>query len=112
MAAARAPAWERGKPEMHAITLARSSVEPFLRSSARRDLREKAYEAWIVRGNGGGGTDNKAIIADTVAVPAVRVQLLAYPTYAGYRLDDAMAKTPQPGRALPDRRCSPAPARA
>ena len=48
-------------PDKHAITLARSSVEPFLRSSARRDLREKAYEAWVVRGDGGGATDNKAI---------------------------------------------------
>src|SRR5258708_19587487 len=112
MAAARAPAWERGKPEMHAITLARSSVEPFLRSSARRDLREKAYEAWIVRGNGGGATDNKAVIAETIALRAERARLLGYPTFADYRLDDAMAKTPQSVQALLERVGSPARARA
>jgi peptidyl-dipeptidase Dcp len=111
-AAARAAATERGMSDKHAITLARSSVEPFLRSSARRDLREKAYEAWIVRGNGGGATDNKAIIAETIALRAERAQLIGYPTFADYRLDDAMAKTPQAVRALLERVWSPARARA
>src|SRR6266849_2571989 len=64
-AAARAAASERGMPGQHAITLARSSIEPFLQSSARRELREKAYAAWIARGNRGGATDNKTIIAET-----------------------------------------------
>src|SRR5262245_18274320 len=70
--AARAAAAERGMAGRHAITLARSSVEPFLRSSECRDLREKAYEAWIARGNGGGATDNKAVIAETIAPRAER----------------------------------------
>jgi peptidyl-dipeptidase Dcp len=111
-AAARAAAAERGLPDKHAITLARSSVEPFLRSSARRDLREKAYEAWVVRGNGGGATDNKAIIAETVALRAERARLLGFPTFAHYRLDDAMAKTPQAVEALLERVWPPARARA
>ena len=111
-AAARAAAAERGMPDKHAITLARSSVEPFLRSSARRDLREKAYEAWVVRGDGGGATDNKAIIAETVALRAERARLLGYPTFAHYRLDDAMAKTPQAVQGLLERVWPPARARA
>jgi peptidyl-dipeptidase Dcp len=111
-AAARAAAAERGMSDKHAITLARSSVEPFLRSSARRDLREKAHEAWIVRGNGGGATDNKAIIAETIALRAERARLLGYPTFADYRLDDAMAKTPQAVQVLLERVWSPARARA
>jgi peptidyl-dipeptidase Dcp len=111
-AAARAAAAERGRPDAHAITLARSSVEPFLRSSARRDLREKAYEAWAARGNGGGAADNKAIIAETIALRAERARLLGYPTFAHYRLDDAMAKTPQAVEALLERVWSPARTRA
>jgi peptidyl-dipeptidase Dcp len=111
-AAARGAAAERGMPDKHAITLARSSVEPFLRSSARRDLREKAYEAWVVRGNGGGTTDNKAIIAETIALRAERARLLGYPTFAHYRLDDAMAKTPRAVEALLERVWPPARARA
>ena len=101
-AAARAAAEERGMPGKHAITLARSSVEPFLQSSARRDLREKAYAAWIARGQSGGVTDNTAILAETLALRAERARLLGYPTFAHYRLDDAMAKTPEAVAALLD----------
>ena len=89
-------------PGKHAITLARSSVEPFLQSSARRDLREKAYAAWIARGQSGGVTDNTAILAETLALRAERARLLGYPTFAHYRLDDAMAKTPEAVAALLD----------
>lgn len=111
-AAASAAAAERGEPGRYAITLARSSVEPFLRSSARRDLREKAYEAWAARGNSGGPTDNKAIIAETIALRAERAKLQGYPTFAHYRLDDAMAKTPEAVQDLLERVWSPARARA
>jgi peptidyl-dipeptidase Dcp len=101
-AAARAAAAERGLAGKHAITLSRSSIEPFLQTAARRDLREKAYAAWIGRGNGGGATDNKAIIAETIALRAERARLLGYPSFAHYRLDDAMAKTPDAVRGLLD----------
>ena len=51
--AAKAAARERGMAGKHVITLQRSSVEPFLQFSSRRDLREKAFRAWIARGDGG-----------------------------------------------------------
>jgi len=101
-AAAKAAAEERGLASKHVITLARSSVEPFLQSSTRRDLREKAYAAWVARGAGGGATDNAAIIAETVALRAERAHLLGYPTFAHYRLDDSMAKTPEAVETLLD----------
>ena len=50
-AAARGAAEERGMKGQHAVTLSRSSVEPFLQFSARRELREKAFRAWIARGD-------------------------------------------------------------
>src|SRR5262249_49690365 len=68
LAAARSAANERGMPGKDVITLSRSSVEPFLQFSARRDLREKVFHAWIARGDGGGKTDNKALIAEMVAL--------------------------------------------
>jgi peptidyl-dipeptidase Dcp len=111
-AAARAAAQERGHADGHAVTLSRSSVEPFLQYSARRDLREKAFRAWIARGDGGGKTDNKAIIAEMVALRAERSALLGYETFAHYRLEDAMAKTPAAVRGLLDRVWAPARARA
>jgi peptidyl-dipeptidase Dcp len=80
--------------------LQRSSVEPFLQFSARRDLREKAFRAWIARGDTGGKTDNKQVIAETIALRIERAKLLGYQTFAHYRLDDAMAKTPDAVRNL------------
>ena len=107
-AAARAAAEERGLAGKYVITTSRSSVEPFLQFSARRDLREKVFRAWIARGDGGGATDNKAIIAEIMALRAERARLLGYPTFAHYRLDDTMAKAPQAVRALLERVLAPA----
>jgi peptidyl-dipeptidase Dcp len=109
---ARAAAEERGLAGKHVITLSRSSVEPFLQFSARRDPREKVFRAWIARGDGGGGTDNKAIIDEMVALRAERARLLGYPTFAHYRLDDTMAKTPEAVRSLLDRVWAPGRRRA
>src|SRR5499433_1861270 len=111
-AAARAAAEERGLAGKHAVTTSRSSVEPFLQFSARRDLREKIFRAWIARGDRGGANDNKAIIAEMVALRAERARLLGYPSFAHYRLDDAMAKTPEAVRALLERVWAPARRRA
>ncbi len=101
-AAAKAAAEERGQPGKYAITLARSSCESFLQFSARRDLREKIFQAWIKRGENGGATDNRALIAEMVSLRAERAKLLGFGTYADYRLDDQMAKTPQAARKLLD----------
>ncbi len=99
-AAARAEAEQRGHTGKYVITLQRSSVEPFLQFSSRRDLREKAFRAWQARGDNNGKTDNKVIIAETVKLRDERAKLLGYPTFAHYRLDDAMAKTPEAVRGL------------
>ena len=101
-AAARAAADERGHPGKYAITLARSSIETFLQFSSRRDLREKAFQAWISRGENGGATDNRGLIAEMVALRAERAKLLGFANFADYRLDDQMAKTPQAVRKLLD----------
>ncbi len=99
---ARAAAEERGATGKYAITLARSSCDTFLQFSSRRDLREKIFRAWIKRGENGGATDNRALIAEMVALRAERAKLLGFATFADYRLDDQMAKTPQAARKLLD----------
>src|SRR5665213_3559951 len=101
-AAARAAAAERGQPGQYAVTLARSSCESFLQFSSRRDLREKVFQGWIKRGENGGTTDNRALIAEMVALRAERAKLLGFETFADYRLDDQMAKTPAAARKLLD----------
>jgi peptidyl-dipeptidase Dcp len=90
---ARQAAAERGL-DGYAITLARSSVEPFLAFSSRRDLRRAAYEAWIARGEHPGAHDNRVLIPEILALRAEQAALLGYGTYAEFRLADAMAATP------------------
>jgi peptidyl-dipeptidase Dcp len=107
-ATARTSAEERGLDGKHVITLSRSSVVPFLQFSARRDLREKAFRAWIARGEGGGQSDNRAIIAEMVKLRTERARLLGYPSFAHYRLDDTMAKVPEAVTGLLDAVWQPA----
>ena len=93
---------EERKLSGHVVTLSRSSAEPFLQFSERRDLREKVFRAFAMRGDNGGLTDNKAIIAEMVRLRAERAKLLGFADFAHYRLDHAMAKTPQAVRGLLD----------
>ena len=102
LASARAAAEERGFPGKHVITLSRSSIEPFLQFSSRRDLREKAHHAWLKRGENGGASDNRAIITEMVQLRTERAKLLGYGSFAEFRLDDQMAKTPKAVRELLD----------
>jgi peptidyl-dipeptidase Dcp len=100
-AAARTAA-DLKSPAKYVITLARSSIEPFLQFSSRRDLREEAFKAWIKRGESGGKTDNRGIVSEIVALRAELARLMGYRTFADYSLDDTMAKTPDAVRNLLD----------
>ncbi len=100
-AAAQAAA-ERGMPGRHVVTLGRSLIEPFLRFSARRDLREKAFQAFTTRGEHPGEHDNRPVVAEMAQLRAERAALLGFPTYAHLKLDDTMAKTPEAVRGLLD----------
>ena len=110
--AAAAAAKERGLDGKYVITLSRSSVEPFLTFSARRDLRETAYRAWIERGEHQGEHDNAPLIAELLALRQEQARLLGYDSYAAYRLDDTMAKTPDAAEHLLEQVWAPAKERA
>ncbi len=110
--AAAGAAEERGKPGKHVVTLSRSLIVPFLTFSTRRDLRETAFRAWIARGEKGGGTDNRAIIAETLALRAERAALLGFETFAAFKLANQMAETPEAVRELLMAVWKPATARA
>ena len=90
-----AVARERGAEGRYAVTLSRSIIEPFLTFSENRELREQAFRAWTARGENGGETDNRGIIAETLALRAEKARLLGYANYASLKLDDTMAKTPE-----------------
>ena len=96
---ARAAGAEKGV-EGPVVTLSRSLIVPFLQFSTRRDLREKAYKAWTARGANGGATDNRAIAAEILALREERAKLLGYESFAAYKLETEMAKTPEAVRSL------------
>jgi peptidyl-dipeptidase Dcp len=96
----RAAAEERGHTDKFAVTLSRSIIEPFLTFSERRDLRETAFKAWIARGEGSGKRDNRPLVAEMVRLRAEKAALLGYDSFAHFKLDDTMAKTPENVRAL------------
>lgn len=85
----------RGEKGRYAVTLSRSIYEPFMAFSERRDLREKAYEGFIHRGELAEKTNNGPVAQKTLALRAELAKLLGYNTYAAYKLDDTMAKTPR-----------------
>ena len=89
-----AAASDRGEKSKYAVTLSRSIIEPFLTFSDNRELREQAFRAWIARGENGGETDNRGLIAETLALRAEKARLLGYANYAALKLDNTMAKTP------------------
>jgi peptidyl-dipeptidase Dcp len=92
---AAAAAASRGKPGKWAIVNTRSSTDPFLTFSTRRDLRERVFRMFVMRGDNGDAHDNNAIIAQILALRAHKSRLLGYPSYAHWKLEDQMAKTPE-----------------
>jgi peptidyl-dipeptidase Dcp len=90
-AAARQAAHERGSSG-HVITLARSSIVPFLTFSRRRDLREQAWRAWVSRGERGGSHDNRAVAREILALRREQAALHGHASYADYALADTMAR--------------------
>lgn len=76
-------------------TIHRPSMYPFLTYSTRRDLREKLYKGYIMRGNNNNEFDNKDILRDIVNLRLKRANLLGYPTHAAFVLEDRMAGKPE-----------------
>ena len=111
VASARAAAAERDLPG-HIVTLNRSLIVPFLQFSPRRDLRQRAYLAWVARGANGNAQDNRAIAAETLALRQERAALLGYPDFAAFKLETEMAGNPAAVRDLLMRVWTPARAKA
>src|SRR5262249_19766812 len=94
VASYKAAAEERGIKDGWAVVNTRSSVDPFLTFSTRRDLREKIWRAFKSRGDNGGPNDTNALIAEITKLRAERAKLLGFKSHAHLRMDDTMAKDP------------------
>ena len=76
------------------FTSHRSSMYPFLTYSERRDLREKLYIGYIMRGDNDNEYDNKNITSKIASLRVEKANILGFETHAHYVLDNTMAKTP------------------
>ncbi len=94
VASLRAAAESKGK-QGWAVANTRSAIQPFLENSPRRDLREKVWRAFVMRGDNGDANDTNATIAEILKLRQQRAELLGFKTHAHYRMADTMAKDPE-----------------
>ncbi len=82
-------------PRKWVFTVQVPSMTPFLQYSTRRDLREKLYRAYIMRGDRDNQYDNKSTVRQIVNLRAEKAKLLGYPSHAAFIVETNMAKTPK-----------------
>jgi peptidyl-dipeptidase Dcp len=95
IAAAAEMAKEKKMEGKWLFTLSKASMLPFLQYSTRRDLREKIYRAYFMRGDNNNKNDNKATIVKIINLRVKRAQLLGYKNFAAFVTADKMSKTPE-----------------
>jgi peptidyl-dipeptidase Dcp len=93
--AAIADAKERKLDAMGCIANTRSSIEPFLTFSNRRDLREKAFQIFVSRGDNANANNNNTILVQILKLRAEKAKLLGFKTFADWSLSNTMAQSPQ-----------------
>ncbi|WP_430974563.1 M3 family metallopeptidase [Sunxiuqinia rutila] len=93
VAAAAEEAEKAGMTGKWVFTLQKPSLIPFLQYADNRDLREKIYRGYFMRGNNDNEFDNKKILGQMVQLRQEKAQLLGFENYAAYILDNNMAKT-------------------
>ena len=85
----------RGGKAPYAIVIMNTTQQAPLASLDNRELRKRVYEASIHRADGTNPKYNTfAIVSEMAKLRAEKAELMGYPCYAAYSLDDTMAKTP------------------
>ncbi len=77
------------------FTLQKPSLIPFLQYATNRELREKIYRGYFMRGNNDNEFDNKELVRKIAITRSKRAKLLGYNTHAEYAINVNMAKTPE-----------------
>ena len=90
----RKDAESRGGKAPYAIVIANTTQQALLASLDNRDLRRQVYEASVHRTDGTGKHNTYAIVCEIAKLRAEQAELMGYPNYAAYSLEQTMAKTP------------------
>jgi peptidyl-dipeptidase Dcp len=94
VAAAAQAAAQRGLTGKWVLPLQNTTQQPAQAYLKDRALRERLFEASIMRTEHSDSNDTRAVIQQLAHERAQRAQLLGFPDYAAYSLTDEMAKTP------------------
>ena len=108
VAAAAEEAAKAGLPGKWVFTLKAPSIWPFLQYADNRELRRQILTAYITRCDHGDAADNKGVLSRIVALRTEKANLLGFPTWADFVLDERMAKTPDRVYALLNQIWAPA----
>ncbi len=84
----------RGLEAKWLIPLQNTTQQPALASLTDRATRRELFEQSWLRAEHGDANDTRTTIIELAALRAEKAKLLGYPTYAAWRLEDQMAKTP------------------
>ena len=103
IAAAKAAATSRGKPDQWAIPMQRPAVWPVLTRVDSRPLRERVFRLWESRGDNRGPFDNTPVMTEILKLRGERARIFGYPSYAQYATAPRMAGTPDVARAMLER---------
>lgn len=91
---------DKGHAGEWAVSNTRSSMEPFLTYSDRRDLREKVWRTYYSRGDNKDAHDNtREVIPQILKLRYEKAQLMGFQNYAAWKMQDTMAKTPEAAMA-------------
>ena len=85
----------RGKKAPYAIVIVNTTQQAILASLDNRELRKKVFEASVHRADGTGKFNTYSIVCDIAKLRAEQAEIMGYPNYASYSLDNTMAKTPE-----------------
>ena len=85
----------RGGKAPYAIVIVNTTQQPLLSSLDNRDLRKPVYEASIHRSDGTGKYNSFSIVCEIAKLRAEQAEIMGYPNYASYSLEQTMAKTPE-----------------
>jgi len=95
ISAAAEEADKAGTAGQWVFTLQKPSLIPFLQYADNRDLREKIYRGYFMRGDNDNEFDNKEVLAQLVELRQEKAELLGFDNHAVYITDNNMAKTPE-----------------
>ena len=83
----------RGKKAPYAIVIVNTTQQPLLTSLDNRALRKKVFEASVHRADGTGKYNTFALVSEIAKLRAEQAEIMGYPNYAAYSLENTMAKT-------------------